>query len=55
MGTCLSVLEDIIFMGHTFEAAFHNLDLVIERFTDANVTLKPIKCVFFQIGVVSMA
>ena len=35
-------------MGHAFEAALENLELVFERFRAANFQLKPKKCVLFQ-------
>ena len=45
---CLCYLDDIIVMGKTFVEALDNLKTVFERFRNANLKLKPKKCVLFQ-------
>ena len=45
---CLCYLDDIIVMGKTFVEALDNLKTVFDRFRNANLKLKPKKCVLFQ-------
>lgn len=45
---CLCYLDDVIVFWSTFEIAMHNLKLVFSRFREANLKLKPSKCVLFQ-------
>lgn len=45
---CLCYLDDIIIMGATFHQALDNLELVFQRFRQANLKLKPKKCVLLQ-------
>lgn len=45
---CLIYLDDIIIFGKTFAEMIRNLDLVLERFTQAGLKLKPRKCQLFK-------
>ena len=45
---CLIYLDDVIFMGCTFEEELERLKRVFERLARAGLKLKPKKCVFFQ-------
>ncbi len=46
--TCLIYLDDIIIFGKTFAEMIKNLDLVLERFAQAGLKLKPPKCQLFK-------
>jgi transposase InsO family protein/ribosomal protein L21E len=41
-------LDDVIVFGKDFDATFQNLEMVLQRFREANLTLKPSKCNLFQ-------
>ena len=45
---CLCYLDDVIVFGTSFENAMENLRIVVSRFRDANLKLKPSKCLLFQ-------
>ena len=45
---CLCYLDDIIVFGETFDKTLENLKLVLNRFREANLTVKPKKCHLFQ-------
>ncbi|RWS03246.1 retrovirus-related Pol polyprotein from transposon 297-like protein [Dinothrombium tinctorium] len=44
---CIPYIDDVLIFGKNFEELLYNLDLVLCRFRNANLTLKPSKCVFF--------
>ena len=46
--TVLAFLDDICVLGKSVEDHFHNLDTVLQRFSDFGLKLKPRKCEFFQ-------
>ncbi|MCG7878981.1 MAG: retroviral-like aspartic protease family protein, partial [Candidatus Thiodiazotropha taylori] len=46
--TLLIYLDDIIVYGKTFQVHIRNLEEVFKRLREANLKLKPDKCVFFQ-------
>jgi transposase InsO family protein len=45
---CLCYLDDVIVFGHNFETALANLESVFSCLRQANLKLKPSKCVLFQ-------
>lgn len=45
---CLLYLDDIIVAGATVEESLQRLENVFKRLLDANLKLKPSKCLFFQ-------
>lgn len=45
---CLCYLDDVIVFGSTFDLALENLKAVFDRYRQANLKLKPSKCVLFQ-------
>ena len=45
---CLIYLDDIIVFGKTFPEMINNLDLVLQRFSQAGLKLKPKKCQLFR-------
>ena len=45
---CLCYLDDVIIFGSTFEICLDNLRAVFERYRQANLRLKPNKCMLFQ-------
>ena len=45
---CILYLDDVICFGKSFNEALSNLELVLQRFKDANLRLKPSKCKLFQ-------
>ena len=45
---CLVYLDDIVAFGEDFGTAMSNLRLVFERLREANLKLKPKKCVLFR-------
>ena len=47
-GECLVYLDDVIVLGRTFDEHLHNLCLVLQRFREAGLRLKPSKCCFFR-------
>ena len=47
-GLCLIYLDDIIIFGKTFAEMIKNLDLVLERFVQVGLKLKPKKCQYFK-------
>ena len=47
-GECLVYLDDVIVLGRTFQEHLRNLQLVLQRFRDSGLRLKPSKCYFFQ-------
>ena len=47
--TCYAVyIDDTVVLGQSFEQAAANLELVLDRFRQANLRLKPSKCKLFQ-------
>ena len=51
---CVIYLDDVIVFGHTEEHLEH-LRVVLERFREFNLKLKPSKCSFFQMEIVYLA
>ena len=49
---CIIYLDDVIVYGHTEEENLENLRIVLERFQEFNLKLKPSKCSFFQSEIV---
>ena len=45
---CLVYLDDIIVLGKSFEEHLQHLVLVLQRLREANLQLKPAKCVLFR-------
>jgi hypothetical protein len=45
---CLVYLDDVIVFGRTFDETLSNLITVFDRFREANLKLKPKKCVLFR-------
>ena len=45
---CICYLDDVIIFGSDFQTTLDNLRAVFSRFKQANLTLKPSKCKFFQ-------
>ncbi|MCG8432109.1 MAG: reverse transcriptase family protein, partial [Candidatus Omnitrophica bacterium] len=45
---CLLYLDDILIYGKTFDEALDNLELVLERLREANLKIKPSKCILMQ-------
>ena len=45
---CLVYIDDVVVMGKTEEEALENLRMVLLRFKEANLKLKPSKCFLFQ-------
>ena len=45
---CLVYIDDVICFGKTEEEALYNLRVVLQKFRDANLKLKPSKCSWFQ-------
>ena len=45
---CLIYLDDIIIFGKTFSKMIKNLDMVLERFAQAELKLKSQKCQLFK-------
>ncbi len=45
---CLIYLDDIIVTGKTFEDMLRNLEIIFQRFEQANLKLKPRKCHLFK-------
>jgi len=45
---CLVYLDDVVVFGNSFEETMVNLRLVLERFREANLKIKPPKCALFQ-------
>ena len=45
---CLVYIDDVICFGKTEEEALYNLRVVLQKFRDANLKLKPSKCSLFQ-------
>ena len=43
---CLVYLDDVIIFSPTFEMHLQHLELVLQRFREANIKLKPSKCRF---------
>ena len=48
---CILYLDDVIVYGTDFDHTFKNLEMVLSRFKDANLKLKPSKCHLFQSSV----
>ena len=48
MKTCLCYIDDIVVFAETPEQLYARLEEVFHRLNDANLTLKPQKCSFFQ-------
>ena len=44
----LCYLDDVIVFGNTFDEHLRNLGLVLDKFRDARIKLKPSKCDFFK-------
>ena len=42
----LAYMDDVIIFSRTFEEHVKDLELVLERFEEANISLKASKCVF---------
>ena len=49
---CIIYLDDVIVYGHTEEEHLERLWIVLERFREFNLKLKPSKCSFFQSEIV---
>ena len=45
---CLCYIDNVVVFGRTFDSALDNLQIVVSRFREANLKLKPSKCVLFQ-------
>jgi len=45
---CLVYLDDIIVLGKTFDDHIHNLGIVLGKFREAGLRLKPTKCALLQ-------
>ena len=45
---CLVYMNDVIVPSATFEDTIARLDLVFQRLSEANLKLKPSKCILFQ-------
>ena len=45
---CLVYIDDVICFGKTEEEALYNLRVVLQKFRDANLKLKPSRCSLFQ-------
>ena len=45
---CLVFIDDTIIMGRSFEDHLKNVELVLQRFREAKLRLKPSKCRFFH-------
>ena len=45
---CLVYMDDLIVPAESFEKEIERLELVLQRLEQANLKLKPSKCVFFQ-------
>ena len=45
---CLVYIDDVICLGKTEDEALDNLRIVLQKFRDANLKLKPPKCSLFQ-------
>ena len=52
---CVIYLDDVIVYGHTEEEHLEHLRIVLERFREFNLKLKPSKCSFFQSEIVYLA
>ena len=52
---CVIYLDDVIVYGHTEEEHLERLRIVLERFREFNLKLKPCKCSFFQSEIVYLA
>ena len=52
---CVIYLDDIIVFGHTEEEHLECLCMVLERFWEFNLKLKPSKCSFFQSEIMCLA
>ena len=45
---CLVYMDDVIVPSATFEESIVRLELVFQRLSEANLKLKPSKCILFQ-------
>ena len=45
---CLVYLEDIVVVGKNFDAHLNNLSIVLQKLRDANLKVKPPKCMLCQ-------
>ena len=52
---CIIFLDDVIVYGRTEEEHLECLCIVLERFREFNLKLKPSKCSFFQSEIVYLA
>ena len=52
---CIIYLDDVIVYGHTEEEHLEHLWIILERFWELNLKLKPSKCSFFQSEIVYLA
>ena len=52
---CIIYLDDVIVYGHMEEEHLERLRIVLERFCEFNLKLKPSKCSFFQSEIVYLA
>ena len=52
---CIIYLDDVIVYGRTEEEHLEHLCIVLERFREFNLKLKPSKCSFFQSEIVYLA
>ena len=52
---CIIYLDDVIVFGHTEEEHLEHLQMVLERFREFNLKLKPSKCSFFQTEIMYLA
>ena len=52
---CMIYLDDVIIFGCTEEEHLECLHIVLERFQEFNLKLKPSKCLFFQLEIIYLA
>jgi len=45
---CLVYLDDVIIFGKSFEEMLSNLEKIFRRLREANLTINPQKCIFFN-------
>jgi len=48
---CLVYLNDIIVVGKNFDDHLNNLCIVLQKLREANLKVKPAKCMFCQEGI----
>ena len=52
---CMIYLDDVIIFGCMEEEHLEHLRIVLERFWEFNLKLKPSKCLFFQLEIIYLA